>query len=77
MNLSMKQKQTNRLEDRLMAAKEEGWRQNGLEVWGQQIQTITYRMHEQQDCTLQYRGLYSISCNKPQWKKYEKEYVYR
>ena len=53
MNLSMKQKQTNRLEDRLMAAKEEGWRQNGLEVWGQQIQTITYRMHEQQDCTLQ------------------------
>ena len=47
MNLSMKQKQTNRLEDRLMAAKEEGWRWNGLEVWGQQVQTITYRMHKQ------------------------------
>ena len=48
-----------------------GWRRDGLGVWDQQMQTIICRMDKQQGPTVQQRELYSISCNKPQWKKYE------
>ena len=34
------------------------------------MQTITYRM-DKQGPTVQHRALYSISCNKPGWKRIE------
>ena len=37
--------------------------------WDQQMQTITHRMDKQQGPTVQQRELYSISCDKPQWKR--------
>ena len=40
---------------------ERGWETDGLGVWGQGMQTITYRMDKQQGPTVQHRGLYSIS----------------
>ena len=43
----------------------EGW---GLGVWDQQMQTIIYRM-DKQGLIVQHRELYSISRNKPQWKR--------
>lgn len=44
-----------------------GWeRRKGLGVWGQQIQTIIYRMEKQQDRTVELRGQYSISGDKIQ-----------
>ena len=45
MNLSIKQKQTQRLEKRLMTIKREG-EGNGM-GWGQYMQTITFRMYKQ------------------------------
>ena len=33
------------------------------------MQTIMYRMDKQQDHTLWHRGLYSIFCSKPEWKR--------
>ena len=36
-----------------------------LGVWGQQMQTVMYRMDNQQGPTAQHRELYSISCDKP------------
>ena len=42
-------------------------------VWGgvgdQQIQTIIYRMDNQQDPPVQHRKIYLISHDKPQWKR--------
>ena len=43
----------------------EGWGRDGLRVWGQQMQTIIYRMDKQQGPTVQHRELYSKSCDKP------------
>ena len=40
------------------------WGRDELGVWGQQMQTITYRMDEQQGPTVQHRELYSMSCDK-------------
>ena len=53
-----------------------GWERDGLGVWGQQMQTIIYRMDKQQSPTVQYRELYSIPCDKPKWKRNEKECIY-
>ena len=65
MNLSRKQKQTDR-ENRLEVAKsEEGWGRDGLGVWDQQMQTVIYRMDKQQGPTVQHRELYSIPYDKP------------
>ena len=36
------------------------------------MQTITYKMDGQQGPTVQHRELYSISCDKPQWKRIRK-----
>ena len=47
------------IEGRLGAAKwDGGWKGDGLGVWGQQMQTIIYRMGKQQDLTVQHRELY-------------------
>ena len=43
--------------------------EDGLGGWGQQIQTIIYIMDKQQGPTVQHRELYSVSCNKPYWKR--------
>ena len=40
------------------------WETDGLGVWDQQMQTIMYRMDEQQGATVQPRELYSISYDK-------------
>ena len=42
----------------------EGW-EDGLGVWGQQMQTLTYRMDKKQGPTVEPREPYSIPCNKP------------
>ena len=57
------------IEKRLLVAKGEGWGgKDGLGVWAQQIQTGIYRMDKQQGPTEQQMELYSVSCDKPQWK---------
>ena len=40
------------------------WGQDGLGIWGQQMQTIIYRMDKQQGPTVQHRERGSISCDK-------------
>ena len=48
MNLSMKQKQTHRHREQTHSCQGEGgWVRDGMGVWGQQMQTITYRMDKQ------------------------------
>ena len=62
MNLSMKQ--THRHIEQSCGCKqggEEGW--SG--IWGQQVQTIAYRMDRHKDPTVRHRELYSMSCGKP------------
>ena len=68
MNLSTNQKQTHR-HRKQVAKGEGGWGRDGLGVWDQQMQTIIYRMDKQQGPTVQHRELYSVSCDKPQWKR--------
>ena len=50
-------------------------RREGLGVWDQQVEIIIYRM-DKPGPTEQHRELYLISCDKPQWKIYEKIYIY-
>ena len=58
--LFKKQKQTQGYQ------REKGWGRDKLGVWDQQIQTT---IDKQQGSTVQHRELYSISCNKPEWKR--------
>ena len=57
MKLSMKQKQTHRHRDQTCGYQGGGGR-DGLGVWGQQMQTIIYRMDKQQGPTVEHRKLY-------------------
>ena len=41
------------------------WRRDGLGVWDQQMQTITYRMDKQPGPTVQHKKVYLISWDKP------------
>ena len=43
--------------------------EDGLELWDQQMQTIICKMNKQQGATVQHRGLYSVSCDRLQWKR--------
>ena len=68
MNLSIKQKETHR--------EQAGGCHRGGEVgegWNRSLAlvdaTIIYRMDKQQGPTVQHKELYSISCDKPQWKR--------
>ena len=45
------------------------WERDRLEVGDQEIQTTICKTDKQQGPTVQQRELYSISCNKPQWKR--------
>ena len=66
MNISTKQKQTHKYREQTCGCQGGGeWGEEGLGVWGQQMQTIIYRMDKQQGPTVEHRGLYSISCDKP------------
>ena len=47
----------------------------GLGCEQQQILTTLYDT-DQQGPTVRHKELYSMSCNKLQWKKYEKEYIF-
>ena len=49
----------------VVAMGEGGEGRDGAGVWGQQMQTIIYRMDKQQGPTVAHRELYSISCDKP------------
>ena len=53
------------IEDRFVSAKGQGVRGGGLGVWGEQMQTIIYRMDKQQGPTVEHRELYSVSCDEP------------
>ena len=61
-NQPVKQKRT-------VVAKRGGGRREGLGVWGQWMQTLTYRTEKQQGPTAHPRELYSVSCDKPEWKR--------
>ena len=66
MNLPTKYKQTHRHREQTSGCQGGGgWRREGLGAWDQQMQTITYRMNEQKGPTVEYRELYSLSCDKP------------
>ena len=66
MNLFTKKKQTHRHREQIYGHQrgKEGERDK-LGVWGQQMQTITFRMDTQQGPTVEHRELYSISFDKP------------
>ena len=70
MSLSMKQKQTHRDREQICVYVGE-WRseRHRSGVWGQQIQTVVYEMDKQQGPAVQHRDLYSISRDKPSWKR--------
>ena len=68
MNISMEQSWTQRTD--LAAVKgKTGCEKDGLGVWGQQMPIITYRMDKQQGPIIQHREVYSISWDKPYWKR--------
>ena len=49
-----------------MVAKGEGlWQRDGVGGWGEQTQTIIYRMDTQQGLIVEHREQYSLSCDKP------------
>ena len=71
MNLSMNQKQTHRRRDQTGGCKGvRGWGK-GME-WEAEVLTQginLYRMDKQQGPTAQHRELYSIPCDKQEWKR--------
>ena len=69
MNLSTKQKTQMHREQTGGCQEGGGWERDGFGVWGQQMQTTIQRMDKQQGPTEQHRELYSISCDKPEWKR--------
>ena len=63
MDLSMKQKQNPGYKEQTGGCQGQGeWRRDRWGVWGQQIQTVTYRMDKQQGSVAQ--KLYLVSCDK-------------
>ena len=76
MNPSAKQRQTHRHGEQFCGCKRE-WIVEGMDGggnglwrewiggWGQQMQTITYRMNKKQGPTVQHRELYLLFSDKP------------
>ena len=52
-------------ENGLVVAKGEG----EVGVWDQQMQTITHKIDKPHGPTVQHREWYSVSCDKPEWKR--------
>ena len=73
MNLSTKQKHIHRHREQSCGC-QGGWGKDkdGLGAWGQQMQTMTFRMDKQQVPTVQYREPCPISWDEPQGEKYRK-----
>ena len=69
------QKQTNRNVEQACGCQEgeQGLGSEGLGVQDQQMQSIVYTLDKQQSSTVKLRELYSMSCDKSQWKRI---YVY-
>ena len=70
--------ETNRsrgIENRRVVAKGGQWERVRLGAWCQQTQTGTHRVDKQQGPALYHRELYSIPCDKPQWKECEKQCI--
>ena len=59
MNLSVKQKQTHRYKEQICGC--QGWRgRDELGVWGQQMQTLVYRVGKQQGLTIIAQGIFNV-----------------
>ena len=70
MNLSTKQKQTYRRREQTCGCHGEVQRgRDGPGIWGWWLKTITYGIDKPPGPTVEHRELYSISCDKPQWKR--------
>ena len=66
MNLFMKQKQTHRHRKQAYGYQwGKRWGGHKVGVWDQQIQTIMYKIYNQQGTIVQHGELYSTFCNKP------------
>ena len=77
MNILMKQEQTHSHREQTCGCQGGVGGRDGLGVWGQQMQTIIYRIDRQQGPIIQHRELYSISCDKPLEKNRKKNvYIY-
>ena len=63
-NLFIKFKKTQRHRKQAYSYQRGKTGRDRLGVWNEQIQTIIYRIGNQQDPTVQHRKLYSISYNK-------------
>ena len=64
MNLSTRHRQTHKHRDQTCGGQGDGKNRDGVEVWGWQKQTVTFRMGEQQSPIVQHRELDPI-WNKP------------
>ena len=69
MNFFAKQKQTHRHRKQTHGYQRGNLRREKLGVWDQQMQATIYKTDKQQALTVQDRELYSISSNKPLWKR--------
>ena len=69
MNPSTEQKQTHRHGEQASGC-QGGWgrEQDGQGVWGQQMQTITFRMDKQRGPAVQHSELYPITCDRTRQK---------
>ena len=78
MNLSTNQKQTHRHREQTRGCQGGGEREwDGPGVWGEKMQTMTFRMNKQWGPTIQHRELYPISWERLWWKIIEeKECIY-
>ena len=78
MSQSMEQKQNQGHREQTYGCQGGGrWERDGVES-GISRCKLGYRwtqMDKPQGPTVQHRELYSISCDKPSWKDYEKEYI--
>ena len=61
--------QTCGCENRFLAKEEMEWGRAGMGVPDQQMQTIMHTVDKQQGPTVQHRELYSVFCDKSQWKR--------
>ena len=71
MNLPTKQKQAHRHREQTCGS-QDGWgwgKREGLGFGGWQRQTITFRMDKPQGPNVQHKELYSVTHDKPQWKR--------
>ena len=69
MNMSRKQKQTYRHREQTCGCQGRSKLEAGRTGVWQQMGTITRRMDKQQGPMVWHKELYSVSCDKPKWKR--------